>query len=59
MVYTPTRGDGPLRFGPSVAQLNDLGAGTVPAEWYLDAERYGAGDESDSESGSKSDSEED
>lgn len=40
MAFTPTRGDGPLRFGPSVNQLNGLAAGTVPAEWYLDPERY-------------------
>ena len=40
MVFTPTRGDGPLRFGPGVEQLNAVEAGVVPAEWYLDPERY-------------------
>ncbi len=39
MVHTPTRGDGPLRFGPSVT-LPDVGTGTVDASVYTDPERY-------------------
>lgn len=40
MVFSPSRGDGPLRFGSSVELLNGIEAGTVPASWYLDSERY-------------------
>ena len=40
MVYTPTRGAGPARFGPGVALIPDIGPGTVDADVYTDPERY-------------------
>jgi len=40
VVFSPSRGDGPLRFGSTVELLNGIEAGTVPASWYLDPERY-------------------
>jgi phenylpropionate dioxygenase-like ring-hydroxylating dioxygenase large terminal subunit len=40
MVHMPTRGNGPLRFGPSVPLVPDVGPGVVPAAVYTDCERY-------------------
>ena len=40
MVHLPTRGDGPLRFGPDVPMVPDIGPGTVDASVYTDPERY-------------------
>ena len=40
MVYTPTRGGGPVRFGPGVPLIPDIGPGTVDADVYTDPERY-------------------
>jgi len=40
MVHLPTRGDGPLRFGPDVPTIPDIGPGTVDAGLYTDPQRY-------------------
>ena len=40
MVYQPTRGDGPLRLGPTVRQVPDLGGTTLTADVYRDPERF-------------------
>ena len=40
MVYTPTRGGGPVRFGPGVPLIPDIGPGIVDAGVYTDPERY-------------------
>jgi choline monooxygenase len=40
MVFTPTRGAAPLRFGPTVPQLPDVGPGVVSAEVYRDPARF-------------------
>jgi len=40
MVHVPTRGDGPLRFGPGVPMVPDVGTGAVDAEVYTDPRRY-------------------
>ena len=40
MVHVPTRGDGPLRFGPDVPMVPDIGPGIVDASVYTDPERY-------------------
>ena len=40
MVHVPTRGDAPVRFGPGVPMVPDIGPGIVPAAVYTDPERY-------------------
>src|SRR4249920_1161330 len=40
MVYQPTRGDGPLRLGPTVKQVPELGGTTLTADVYRDPERF-------------------
>src|SRR4051794_18953181 len=40
MVYQPTRGDGPLRFGPGVAQRPPIEGATLTADIYRDPERF-------------------
>jgi phenylpropionate dioxygenase-like ring-hydroxylating dioxygenase large terminal subunit len=40
MVHSPTRGNGPLRFGPDVPMVPDVGPGSVDASVYTDPERY-------------------
>ena len=40
MVYVPTRGDAPPRFGAGVAQLPGRRTGTVPATAYTDPTRF-------------------
>jgi phenylpropionate dioxygenase-like ring-hydroxylating dioxygenase large terminal subunit len=40
MVHRPTRGDGPLRFGPDVPMIPSIGPGTVEASVYTDPERF-------------------
>jgi phenylpropionate dioxygenase-like ring-hydroxylating dioxygenase large terminal subunit len=40
MVHTPTRGDGPARFGPDVPLLPEIGPGILEAGVYTDPERY-------------------
>jgi phenylpropionate dioxygenase-like ring-hydroxylating dioxygenase large terminal subunit len=42
MVYTPTRGSGPLRFGPDVPMIPDIGTGVIEAEVYTDPQRFEA-----------------
>jgi phenylpropionate dioxygenase-like ring-hydroxylating dioxygenase large terminal subunit len=40
MVHEPARGAGPIRFGPSVPTVPDIGTGILDAEVYTDPERY-------------------
>ena len=40
MVFTPTRGDGPARFGAGVPLVPDIGTGILDASVYTDPERY-------------------
>jgi phenylpropionate dioxygenase-like ring-hydroxylating dioxygenase large terminal subunit len=40
MVYVPTRGDVPVRLGPSVQQLPDYGPSVMAADVYTDPVRY-------------------
>jgi len=40
MVHVPTRGDAPVRFGPGVPMVPDIGPGIVDAAVYTDPERY-------------------
>ena len=40
MVHVPSRGSGPLRFGPDVPMIPDIGPGIVDAAVYTDPERY-------------------
>lgn len=40
MVHVPTRGDVPVRLGPSVQQLPDYGPSTMSADVYTDPVRY-------------------
>ena len=40
MVFTPTRGDAPARFGPDVPMIPDIGTGILDASVYTDPERY-------------------
>ncbi len=40
MVHLPTRGDGPLRFGPDVPTIPDIGTGHVDASVYTDAAQF-------------------
>ena len=40
MVHQPTRGDGPVRFGPDVPMVPDVGHGVVDASVYTDPDRY-------------------
>jgi phenylpropionate dioxygenase-like ring-hydroxylating dioxygenase large terminal subunit len=42
MVYTPTRGNGPLRFGAGVPMIPDIGTGIVAADVYTDPRRFEA-----------------
>jgi phenylpropionate dioxygenase-like ring-hydroxylating dioxygenase large terminal subunit len=42
MVYAPTRGDGPLRFGTGVPMIPDIGTGIVAADVYTDPRRFEA-----------------
>ena len=40
MVFTPTRGDAPARFGPDVPMTLDIGTGILDASVYTDPKRY-------------------
>ena len=40
MVHTPTRGDGPARFGPGVPLIPEIGPGILESGVYTDPERY-------------------
>ena len=40
MVFTPTRGDAPARFGSGVPLIPDIGTGILEANVYTDPERY-------------------
>ena len=40
MVFTPTRGDAPARFGPDVPLIPDIGTGILDGSVYTDPERY-------------------
>jgi choline monooxygenase len=40
MVHVPIRGDAPVRFGPGVPMVPDIGPGIVDAGVYTDPERY-------------------
>jgi hypothetical protein len=40
MVFTPTRGDAPPRFGPDVPLIPDIGTGILDGSVYTDPERY-------------------
>ena len=40
MVHVPTRGDAPVRFGPDVPMVPEIGPGIVDAAVYTDPERY-------------------
>lgn len=40
MVPIPTRGSGPVRFGPGVPLIPDIGPGILDADVYTDPERY-------------------
>jgi phenylpropionate dioxygenase-like ring-hydroxylating dioxygenase large terminal subunit len=42
MVFTPTRGTGPVRFGPTVPMIPEIGTGILPADVYTDPERFEA-----------------
>ena len=39
-MHTPTRGDGPARFGPGVPLLPEIGPGILESGVYTDPERY-------------------
>ncbi|MDQ0940766.1 aromatic ring-hydroxylating dioxygenase subunit alpha [Streptomyces sp. V1I1] len=40
MVFQPTRGDLPARFGPGIPNVPPIGPATIDADVYRDAERY-------------------
>ena len=40
MVHTPTRGDGAVRFGPTVQQVPDIGGSTLDKVVYTDPMRF-------------------
>ncbi len=40
MVYVPTRGDSPLRFGPDVPLIPDIGPSNLDVSVYLDPARF-------------------
>lgn len=40
MVFKPTRGNGPVRFGPGIPNVPPIGPSTLDAEVYRDPQRY-------------------
>jgi phenylpropionate dioxygenase-like ring-hydroxylating dioxygenase large terminal subunit len=40
VVHVPTRGDAPVRFGPDVQMVPDIGPGVVDAAVYTDPQRF-------------------